>query len=102
MYHVPSCTWARFATMHFVGTAALWLQTFEAMHRVESWPELVIAVNDKFGKDHYQDHIDELLTIKQVDSVEAYHAKFEDLMHKVLLHNNSYDETSLLVVLCWA
>uniref|UniRef100_A0A0A9D1W1 Reverse transcriptase domain-containing protein n=1 Tax=Arundo donax TaxID=35708 RepID=A0A0A9D1W1_ARUDO len=93
MYNVPSHSWASFATMHFTSTAALWLQTYEIMHRIDSWPELVVAVNNKFGKDKYQQYIDELLHIQQISTVGAYHAKFEELMHRVLIHNGSYDET---------
>ena len=36
LYSVEHETWASFATMHFVGNAALWLQTYEAEHDVYS------------------------------------------------------------------
>jgi hypothetical protein len=39
--------------MHFKGNAALWLQTYEAKNEIESWVELVVVVNSKFGKDKH-------------------------------------------------
>lgn len=93
MYHVPYETWASFATLHFTGTAALWLQTYEELHCVESWPELVVAVHSKFGRDKYQQHLEELENFRQLGSVDEYHTKFEELMHKVLVYNKAFDET---------
>ncbi|XP_004971882.1 uncharacterized protein LOC101768429 [Setaria italica] len=93
MYHIPYHAWVGFATMHFVKGAAYWFQTYEAMHRVETWPELVIAIFDKFGRDQYQKLMDELLNIKQLSTVEAYHLKFDELQHRVLVHNGNLDDT---------
>lgn len=93
MYHVAYETWAQFATLHFTGNAALWLQTYEELHNVESWAELCVAVNSKFGRDPYQHHLEELENLKQTGCVEEYHNKFEELMHLVLVYNRGYDET---------
>jgi hypothetical protein len=93
MYQVSYENWAKFATLHFVGNAALWLQTYEALHSVETWPELCIAVHSKFGKDKYQEHLEELEGLRQIASVEEYYTKFEELMHRVLVYNQAYDET---------
>lgn len=51
MFHVPDDYKASYATLHFTGTAALWLQAYEAQHDIDSWFALCIAVNNKFGKD---------------------------------------------------
>lgn len=93
MYQVPYETWSSFATLHFVGNAALWLQTYEELHCVESWPELCVVVHGKFGKDKYQQHLEELEGLSQVGGVDEYYTKFEELMHRVLVYNKSYDET---------
>ena len=63
------------------------------MHKIESWPELVVVVFDKFGRDQYQKFMDELLNIKQSGSVEDYHQKFDELKHRVLVPNGNLDET---------
>lgn len=46
MFNVPPHLWAQFATIHFHGTAALWLQTFEAQHTIDNWFELCVAVEE--------------------------------------------------------
>lgn len=48
LYDVDHATWASFATMHFIEHAALWLQTYEAEHDVDSWEELCVAVHSEF------------------------------------------------------
>ncbi|XP_012702297.1 uncharacterized protein LOC105914588 [Setaria italica] len=93
MYHIPYHAWVGFASMHFVKGVAYWFQTYEAMHRIETWPELVVAVFDKFGRDQYQKLMDELLHIRQLSTVEAYHIKFDELQHRVLVHNGNLDDT---------
>lgn len=93
MYQVAYDTWAQFASLHFTGNATLWLQTYEELHCVESWAELCVAVNGKFGRDKYQHHLEELENLKQYGSVEEYYNKFEELMHLVLVYNKGYDET---------
>lgn len=61
---------------------------------METWAELVVAVNGKFGRDKYQQHLEELENLKQCGSVDDYYVKFVELMHRVLLvYNRSYDKT---------
>lgn len=93
MYHVPFDTWSSFATLHFTGNAALWLQTYEELHCVESWAELCVAVHSKFGKDEYLEHLEELENLTQSGGVDDYYSKFEELMHRVLVYNKAYDDT---------
>ena len=85
-------TWASFATMHFVGNAALWLQTYEAEHDVLNWEELCVAIHGKFGKDKHHKYLEALERWKQTHTVEKYYKKIEALRHRVLVHNKHYDE----------
>jgi hypothetical protein len=50
MYNVPLDMWVDFATMHFHGNAALWLQTYDARHSIASWAELCVGVFSKFNR----------------------------------------------------
>jgi hypothetical protein len=50
MYSVPPHVWVSFATINFKGNAELWSQTYEAQHTIGSWAELVVAVEQKFGR----------------------------------------------------
>jgi len=94
MYHIPMHLWPQFATIHFHGSAELWLQTYEAQHSDEdiSWAELCIAVESKFGRDLYHNAMNDLLQIKQTADVQEYYDRFQGVMHKVLVHNKSLDE----------
>lgn len=92
MYVVPRVTWASFATIHFRGNVVLWLQTSEAMHNVYNMKELVVAMSQKIGRDKYHRQLGALECITQTASVDEYHHKFEELMHKVLVYNKNYDE----------
>jgi hypothetical protein len=76
MYPVPFETWFSFATLYFVGNAAIWLQTYEELHSVESWAELCVVVHSKFGKDKYQEHLEELENMSQEGSVDEYYTSF--------------------------
>jgi hypothetical protein len=94
MYHIPMHLWAQFATIHFKGSAKLWLHTYEAQHSDDdiSWAELCIAIESKFGKDLYHNAMHDLLLIKQTSDVQEYYDRFQTAMHKVLVHNKSYDD----------
>ena len=92
MYQVPLHLWSEFATIHFHGSAALWMQTYEAQHPITSWPELCVAVESKFGRDLYHNAMNELLSIQQTAGVHEYYSRFEGVMHKVLVHNKSLDD----------
>ena len=93
LYNIQDSLWVDFATMHFKGNAALWLQTYEAMHSVANWAELCVGVFSKFNRDKYAKIVDALFAHTQTGSVDDYAHTFEELMHKVLLYNHSYDET---------
>ena len=58
LYNVQNRLWLDFATMHFKGNAALWLQTYEALHSVATWPELCVGVFAKFNRDKYAKYMD--------------------------------------------
>ena len=89
---MPRESWASFATMHFRGNAALWLQSYEAGNEVDSWEELIVAIHSKFDKDKHHRYLDSLERCRQTDSVAGYYLQFEELRHKVLVHNKHYDE----------
>ena len=93
MYNVKQKLWVDFATMHFAGNAARWLQTYEAMHTVDSWAALCVAVFAKFNRNKYTRDIDVFFALKQNDTVDEYAHLFEEHMHKMLVYNQSYDET---------
>lgn len=58
MYNVQQELWVDSATMQFSGNAALWLQTYEAMHTIDNWATLCVAIFAKFNKNKYTQAID--------------------------------------------
>ena len=69
MFHVPVECMVDYATFHFTGQAALWLQTYEAQHIVDNWAQLCVVVCQKFGKDLYYSQMSQTLDIKQLTDV---------------------------------
>jgi hypothetical protein len=92
MFQVPIHLWAPYATINFKGTTELWLQTYEAHHAIDSWPDLCYAVEQKFGRDLYQNYMKDLLSIRQTTDVLEYADRFEQARHRVLVHNKEIDE----------
>jgi hypothetical protein len=92
MYNLPVHLWVPFATLNFENNASLWLQTYEAQHTIESWPELCVAVDQKFGRDLYQNYMRDILSIKQTSDVLEYAGRFEQAKHRVLVHNRNIDD----------
>jgi hypothetical protein len=92
MFNVPVHVWVPFATINFRGNAELWLQTYEAQHSIDSWAELCVAVEQKFGRDLHHNYMRDLLTIRQTYVVLEYSARFEQAKHRVLVHNKDMGE----------
>ena len=70
----------------------LWLQTYEAQHDIDSWAELCVAVDTKFSRDMYQNYMKDLLNIRQTGDLHEYYDNFYQAMHRVLVHNDKYDD----------
>jgi hypothetical protein len=92
MFNVPVHVWVPFATINFRGNAELWLQTYEAQHSIDSWAELCVAVEQKFGRDLHHNYMRDLLTIRQTSDVLEYSARFEQAKHRVLVHKKDMGE----------
>jgi hypothetical protein len=92
MYGVPTHVWASFATHNFRGNASRWLQAYEARHTVDTWVELCVAVKQKFGRELYQNHMCDILDIRQTGDVLEYANRFDEAKHRVLVHNRDLDE----------
>jgi hypothetical protein len=69
MYVVESSVWVCVATMHFQGSAALWLQSMDHCVRSATWKELCSWLHDCFVRDQHDSLIRQLFHIKQVGSV---------------------------------
>lgn len=83
MYEVHSTNWVRLASMHFVGNAALWLQSAERRLRNVSWNDFAALVIQKFGRDQHQGLIRQFFHIRQTATVAEYVDQFESIDHSL-------------------
>uniref|UniRef100_A0ACD5TWN2 Uncharacterized protein n=1 Tax=Avena sativa TaxID=4498 RepID=A0ACD5TWN2_AVESA len=74
------------------GNAALWLKEYKLRHAINTCPELMTSVNEKFGSDDYRRHLKQLLAFKQRGSVAEYQLQFEALSYQIFMQNPHYDE----------
>lgn len=92
MFNVPVHVWVPFDTINFRGNAELWLQTYEAQHCIDSWPELCVAIEQKFSRNLYHNYMRDLLTIRQASDELEYATRFEQEKHRILVHNKDMGE----------
>ena len=57
IYGVSKMMKTRFATLNFVGSAALWLQTVQLRGKFQNWEAMHTAVCAHFDKDQYPLHL---------------------------------------------
>jgi hypothetical protein len=74
------------------GNAALWLKEYRLRHEIYTWPELMTAVEEKFGADDHRKFMKQLLALKQRGSVQEYQLQFESLCYQICMQNPHYDE----------
>jgi hypothetical protein len=74
------------------GNAALWLKEYRLRHELYTWPELMTAVEEKFGADDHRKFMKQLLALKQRGSVQEYQLQFESLCYQISMQNPHYDE----------
>ncbi|GJM99857.1 hypothetical protein PR202_ga16995 [Eleusine coracana subsp. coracana] len=92
IFNIPSYMWTSAASLHMEDNVAKWLQTYKLKHGLGDWNSFVHAVEQKFGAYDYRKAVRELLSLKQVDTVEAYIQSFEAAQFQVSMFNSGYDD----------
>ncbi|XP_062203827.1 uncharacterized protein LOC133906051 [Phragmites australis] len=87
LYEIPPHLWVKVSTMHFVGTAAFWLQSTESNLNQISWAEFCLAVSHRFERDQGNQLIRQFFHIAQTGSVVEYIEKFDEIVHQLLAHD---------------
>jgi hypothetical protein len=93
LFSVEPAAHVEYATMHFSGNAALWLQRVEDQLHVLSWEKLCELLHKQFYKGHYQLLYRQLFKLRQPGLVSAYVEKFNSLMHHMLAYKPNLDPT---------
>jgi hypothetical protein len=72
LYDVSVEDWIKVSSMHFIDPAAKWLQSVAKRVKSCSWFEFCKLVLDRFGRDHHELLVRQLLHVKQIGSVVDY------------------------------
>lgn len=91
VFSIAPETWVDTATMHFTGSALLWLENFSIEVEKLSWTELCTLVCDQFGRDEFQKLLRHLFHLKQSGTVVEYVQEFNEVMHALRAHSRAWD-----------
>lgn len=77
--------------MHFTGAAMLWLENggFD-LDRMQ-WEEFCALVRDQFGHNEFTVLLRQLVHLWQTGSMSEYTSQFNETMHALLAHSNTWD-----------
>jgi len=84
--------WASYASDHFVGAAATWLESHLQEHPRPVWSEFVAAILARFCRNQHQVLVRRLIHITQTTSVEDYVSRFSTLMDQIAVYESNLDQ----------
>uniref|UniRef100_A0ACD5WWR9 Uncharacterized protein n=1 Tax=Avena sativa TaxID=4498 RepID=A0ACD5WWR9_AVESA len=90
-YQMQPTSWASYASDHFVGAAATWLESYLQQHQRPLWTEFVAAVLARFSRNQHQILVRRLIHIKQITTVEDYVSHFSELMDQIAAYESHPD-----------
>jgi hypothetical protein len=91
LYGVEQHSWIKLATMNFSPTAARWLPSIERRLASCSWEDFRRMLLDRFGREHHELLVRQLLTIKQVGPMTEYIDRFAVLVDQLAAYNSHTD-----------
>ncbi|XP_041016312.1 uncharacterized protein LOC121258850 [Juglans microcarpa x Juglans regia] len=80
----------RLMSFHVEGKALVWFQDLDESGLLIGWEEFVTALLLRFGPSSYDDPMEQLTRLRQVDTVEEYKANFEALSNRLRRLSESY------------
>jgi hypothetical protein len=81
VYAIYLSKWVKIATMHFIGSADLWLHIVKSQISSMSWDAFTTAVCYRFDKDEHNHLLWHFFHIRQSASVSEYIEQFSDVLH---------------------
>jgi hypothetical protein len=96
VFTIPRELWVKIATMHFVGSAAFWLQSSDPRLRLAQWSEFCAAVCARFERDQHNYLIRQFFHIRQIDTVVEYVEQFDTLMHQILASDPQFSIATIV------
>jgi hypothetical protein len=98
LYHIPDHFKVTAASLHLVGKAAHWYQSYKDVMGSMPWPSFRQAVMEEFEVSTHKDKMLALLTLKQTAAVEEYMKQFELLVYHLRLFDKSLSDTFLVTL----
>jgi hypothetical protein len=92
IYTIPDKLWVTTAAMHMQGNAAKRWQAYKQTHRNLTWKQFCSVVHEEFGSDDYRSAVNEMLSLKQTNTVEEYTTQLQALQFEVSMHSTNVDE----------
>lgn len=89
---VESGLWIKVATMHFAEPASPWLQSVERKLRSCSWSEFCSLLLERFGRDHHELLVRQMLHIRQSGPVSEYIQQFSTLVDQLAAYEGHIDQ----------
>uniref|UniRef100_A0ACD5UVC4 Uncharacterized protein n=1 Tax=Avena sativa TaxID=4498 RepID=A0ACD5UVC4_AVESA len=84
-------TWVNCAAMYFIDGALSWLQSSQAHLRFPVWSDFAVSICSQFGRADFQHYLRLFNKLQQTGSVAEYTSKFNELMHNLTAHHNSWE-----------
>jgi hypothetical protein len=84
-------TWVNCAAMYFIDGALSWLQSSKAHLHFPVWKDFASAICTQFGRADFQHHLRLFNKLRQTGTVAEYASKFNELMHNLTAHHNSWE-----------
>jgi len=91
MFPLESHMRIKFATMHFSGAAARWLQSVKKRLRSASWDDFIQLLLDRFGREQQEVLICQLFHVRQSGLVSEYVEQFTELVDQLTAYNHVQD-----------
>jgi hypothetical protein len=93
LFTVDPTQQVEYATMHFIGNAAMWLQGIEDQLDKFTWEKLCEKLSKHFDRDKYQMLYRQAFKMKQTGTVTEYVERFNNLRHHMIAYKPDLDPT---------
>ncbi|RLN30976.1 uncharacterized protein C2845_PM05G36120 [Panicum miliaceum] len=91
LFDLDPSRWVKFASMHLTAAGARWLPSVEKKVKSCSWSEFTSLVLERFGREHHEILVRQLLNIKQTGSISDYIEKFSELVDRLAAYESQSD-----------
>jgi hypothetical protein len=96
LYAIPADFRVIVASLHMIGKASHWFQTYKLSAGNLTWEAFVVVVSHEFEVNAHRMKTMELLKLKQIRSVEEYKDQFDQLVYHIMMYDKSISETMLV------